>query len=154
MYERHGHAGETKSPTYQSWQGMHSRCKYPTHKDYSNYGARGIKVCNRWFNFVNFLEDMGERPKGLTLDRKDCTKDYCKENCKWSTAEDQCLNQQTRKDNKSGRKGVSKHSEKFWIARATLKGNTEVLYFGPSFEEACKAREAWELANGVPYYGS
>lgn len=63
---------------------MIQRCLNPKHKSYSNYGGRGITVCERWKKFANFLADMGERPPDRTLDREDGSKDYCKENCTWA----------------------------------------------------------------------
>lgn len=47
-------------------------------------GGRGITICPQWMNFINFLQDMGERPKGLTLDRKNNNGNYEPSNCKWS----------------------------------------------------------------------
>lgn len=74
---------------------MRERCLNPKHIWYENYGGRGIKVCKRWDLFINFLEDMGERPEGMTLDRVDSNKNYTKNNCKWSTAEEQQNNLST-----------------------------------------------------------
>lgn len=82
----HGHnESGNSSPTHKSWNGMKLRCLYPNHISYKNYGGRGIKICDRWLNFSNFLEDMGERPIGKTLDRMDNDGNYEPNNCKWST---------------------------------------------------------------------
>jgi hypothetical protein len=90
---RHGHNGASgKSPTYNSWDMMRQRCNNPKYTDYRNYGGRGIKVCDSWSVFSNFLKDMGERPIGKTLDRKDTNGDYTPENCKWSTRIEQARN--------------------------------------------------------------
>jgi len=78
--------------TYQSWYDANRRCYNPRSKDYPNYGGRGIQVCERWqgpTGFQNFLEDMGSRPDGLTLDRSDTDKDYEPNNCSWATRRDQ-----------------------------------------------------------------
>lgn len=71
---------------------MLSRCRNPKHVGYKYYGGRGIKVCERWLKFENFLADMGERPLGLMIDRIDNDGDYDKSNCRWVTAIEQLNN--------------------------------------------------------------
>lgn len=82
----------TKTRTYKSWQMMWQRCTNPTYDSYPYYGGRGITVCERWKEFENFLEDMGERPEGMTLDRIDSDGNYEKSNCRWATREEQVDN--------------------------------------------------------------
>lgn len=97
MVIKHGHARGCKkaSPTYSSWVACIERCRNPNVRCYSRYGGRGIKVCDRWTNsFENFLEDMGHRPFGHTLDRINNDGPYCKENCKWSTPKEQGNNRE------------------------------------------------------------
>lgn len=91
---RHGHTLKSiKSSTWSSWHDMLSRCYKPKTKAYKNYGARGICVCDKWkTSFDAFLEDMGEAPKGYTLDRVDNNGDYEPGNCKWSTMQEQATN--------------------------------------------------------------
>lgn len=72
-----------------SWSTMIERCTNPNSKSYSDYGARGITVCDRWMKFENFFADMGIRPEGKTLDRKENSLVYFPENCKWSTSKEQ-----------------------------------------------------------------
>lgn len=88
----HGYARKNKSKIYQIWRSMINRCTNINSKDYKNYGARGIRVCKRWFKFENFLTDMGERPDNMTLDRVDNNGNYCKENCRWATIKQQHRN--------------------------------------------------------------
>lgn len=90
LRERHGHArkGE-RSPTYRTWLAMRDRCEKSDNGTYHRYGARGIKVCERWQLFDNFLADMGERPPGLTIDRIDPERGYEPGNCRWATYSEQ-----------------------------------------------------------------
>ena len=71
---------------YRTWMAMKARCLNPNVKAFNNYGGRGIKICKRWINsFENFLSDMGKRPDGLTLERKNNDGNYEPNNCKWAT---------------------------------------------------------------------
>jgi hypothetical protein len=90
---KHGHSkrGERTS-IYGIWRNMVSRCTNPNMPEYARYGARGITLCERWMTFENFLEDMGEPPEGLTLDRLDNNGNYHKENCCWRTPVEQARN--------------------------------------------------------------
>jgi hypothetical protein len=86
----------TDTPEWKSWVSMRQRCHYPASIGYKNYGARGIRVCDRWMNsFENFYADMGDRPGGTSLERIDNDGDYCPENCTWATAPEQGANQRT-----------------------------------------------------------
>lgn len=78
---------KSRAPEYRSWKNMIYRCFDPKDKKYQHYGGRGITVCDRWlseYGIVNFIEDMGERTPGFTLERKDCDGNYCPENCCWA----------------------------------------------------------------------
>jgi hypothetical protein len=101
--------GMCRTKTYKSWDGMKYRCS-SLNKD---YGGRGIGVCKRWLNsFQNFYDDMGERPDGMTLERKDNNKGYNPENCVWATPATQAHN---RRDNKLNAKQVEE-IRRLWAA--------------------------------------
>lgn len=90
---RHGHGAPGKhTPTYETWLVMRSRCRNEKNIGFKYYGGRGISVCARWDLFENFLEDMGERPAGHTLDRKHNDGNYEKKNCRWATYKQQAMN--------------------------------------------------------------
>jgi hypothetical protein len=86
LWRKHGFRW---TDTYESWRGMFRRCYTPDKKHDVLYMSRGIKVCDRWKTFTNFLADMGERTSGTTLDRIDSDKDYGPENCRWATSVEQ-----------------------------------------------------------------
>ena len=105
----HNHSGNytrKASPTYISWQDMKTRCLNPDehHKKYYN----NITICSRWRNsFENFLQDMGERPEGKTIDRIDNEGNYTPDNCKWSTHSEQMLNRRSWKRTVTNKGGDS-----------------------------------------------
>jgi hypothetical protein len=83
-------------PSYGSWYSMVRRCTSPKHCNWHNYGGRGITVCPEWMDFDAFVKDMGIRPEGKTIDRKDNNLGYSKANCRWATAKEQRANMRTK----------------------------------------------------------
>lgn len=89
--------GMSRTPTYKSWVSMLWRCRDPRDASYPRYGGRGITVCDRWEprrggSFLNFLADLGERPEGMTLDRRNGDGNYDPGNCRWATIAEQNAN--------------------------------------------------------------
>lgn len=136
---------------HNSWIAMLSRCNNPKTINYYMYGGAGVTVCDRWSfakggSFQNFLEDMGERPDGHTLNRIGGAKVYSKETCEWADAGKQSFEQKLSVDNKSGVVGVSfnKLSNK-WIASINVKKRAIGLGSYSTLTEAQRAREQAEL---------
>lgn len=139
------------TPTHQSWKKMIDRTRYEEY--YKWHGD--VTVCDRWDtskggSFDNFFEDMGERPEGTSLNRINGAKIYSPETCEWATYSVQSFDQRRKSTNTSGRTGVRWREERgVWESRIAKDGEQIILYYGPSFEEACKEREEAELK----YYG-
>ena len=132
---------------YSTWIGMKVRCYNPKRTNYQYYGARGIKVCQRWLDdFWNFVEDMGDRPEGHTLDRIETDGNYEPSNCKWSTHSEQASNKRPHtKGVYNGKpvKGYYKHKDGFYVACISIAGTLK--YLG-SFTCPLRARLAYEDA--------
>ncbi len=120
---KHGAAGTTE---YNIWQAMRQRCGNPNNAAYRIYGGAGIKVCTRWQgSFQAFLADMGPRPAGRSLDRKNGTGDYTPENCRWATLVEQSGNRScVPKFRVSGvtYSGLAAACRAFKLGRATVRG--------------------------------
>lgn len=132
---KHGYFG---TPTYRSWDTLIQRCTNPASTNFPRYGARGIRVCDRWLKFEHFLADMGERPLGLSIERRDNEKGYEPGNCVWATAREQRMNQrrptltmqqaaEIREMRAKTGRGPKAISDALGVSRAAVSG---VLYLG------------------------
>ncbi len=100
----HGHSYERE---HKIWRGMVGRCHHPQNKDFKGWGARGIKVCDRWrFSYENFLEDMGRAPVRKSIDRINNDGDYEPGNCRWATHKEQSNNMRVKKEIEGQRFGM------------------------------------------------
>lgn len=111
------------TPEYRSWNSMRQRCNNPNNDRYFRYGGRGIRVCEAWSDFAQFLRDMGPRPKGHTLERKNNDGNYEPPNCKWATPKEQqnntCLTIYVEHDGK--RQTLSEWSKETGISLIALQ---------------------------------
>lgn len=94
----HGYSG---SSTYKIWSQILQRCNNPKTPHYNRYGGRGISVCERWKDFKAFLNDMGERPPNMDIDRIDNDGNYEPSNCRWISHKENCRNTSRKKTSKA-----------------------------------------------------
>ena len=137
------HGGYKKS-SYNTWKGMMRRCNNPKDKDYFKYGGAGIKVDPRWFDYVNFVADMGEPTGNDTLDRIDPYGNYTPTNCRWASLPTQARNRRLGKNNQFGHVGITKTHNNKWIAKITKGKKAFYSKVTETFEEAIAERKILE----------
>lgn len=150
--------GHSKHVLYGAWAGMIGRCHNPNHYSYGRYGGIGVKVCDRWrFGdgekpaFVCFLEDMGERPKGMTLDRIDPYQGYTPENCRWADSRRQRQNirsEAAKESRVKGSKRMRSRFEKMGTTRTPF-GEAIFKYCDENQISANQLAKEWGYANGA-----
>lgn len=144
---KHGHRrSEKTSKEYEAWWSMIARCENETDTNFHNYGARGIKVCQRWRNsFENFLADMGNKPTlKHSIERIDVNGNYEPSNCKWASKEEQMQNRRMLKNNSTGVNGVYLNKNGKYHAQISVHNKRKHLGFFDSLEEAKEARKKAE----------
>jgi hypothetical protein len=135
MKPRHGRC---KTKVYRSWTHMRNRCNNTKNERYESYGGRGIKVCERWDIFENFLADMGEPPgKNYSIERTDNNGDYTPENCQWASAKEQA-------NNRSNRRTFEYKGE-----HKTLNELAEINGLAPSTVESRISQRGWSIDKAV-----
>jgi len=130
--------GSRRYEIYNTWKSMWYRCTNPKDKKYYCYGGKGIAVCDRWKDIKNFVEDMGPKPKGLTLDRIDSNGDYTPGNCRWATDYQQVLNRDIRPKNYYWNENLKKY-------QVMMRFNGELHNFGYFANEKEAQQKAQEL---------
>lgn len=146
--------GLSKHKLYAVWNDMMQRCNNVNNEFYIDYGNRGIKVCEKWKNIKNFIEDMyPSYQKGLSIDRIDNNKGYFKENCRWATKDIQSQN--TRKiqsNNTSGYRGVNfDKAKQKWRAQIHYKNKNRHLGYFKNKIDAAKAYDQYVINNNLEH---
>lgn len=140
---------KTMHPLYNTYKGMLARCNHPNSKYYKYYGGRGIRVVKRWqgrYGFSHFVEDMGPRPEGYTLERVNNNGMYSPKNCKWETMSTQALNKRISNVNTSGYVGVHYFkAAKLWSAYIDHHGKRKNLGYFKNLYDAIEARRLAEI---------
>lgn len=139
--------GMTGTPEYRSWYSIKDRCGNSNNADYHNYGGRGVTVCERWLHsFQNFIDDMGARPAGTSLDRIDVNGHYEPSNCRWATPKEQSRNQ--RKSLRFTRGGETLCLAE-WCERLSMDRSLVYrrLRRGESFERAISRKSRYRHGN-------
>jgi AraC-like DNA-binding protein len=129
----HGMSG---TPIYVCWNSMIGRCTRPNHKDYKDYGARGITICDRWLVFENFYLDMAPiHAPGMTIDRRDNNLGYSPDNCRWVSNKVQQRNKRNNRlfTYKGETLCIGEWAERFGMSRTVLHDR---LKAGMSIEQA------------------
>lgn len=129
--------GMVNALEYRCWAGMLTRCNNSKVKEYKNYGGRGICVCKEWYKFENFFKDMGKRPGGYTIERKDNDGDYTPDNCSWETMVTQARNKRLSTRNHTGVIGVHYcKTNKYYCSSIKADGKR---YSAGGFKTLCEA---------------
>jgi len=139
---------------YDRWKDMIRRCNNPKTNNYHDYGGRGIKVCKRWLDIKNFIEDMYPSfIEGLTLDRKENDKDYSKDNCRWVNQNIQTRNTRLLKSNNtSGYRGVSWHKlVKKWSSTIGVNKKRIVIGYFIDKIDAAEAYDNYVINNNLEH---
>lgn len=114
--------GMSYTSEWKTWREMKTRCYNQRSTSYPNYGGRGIRICERWLeSFDNFFADMGQRPLGMSIDRRDTNGDYSPENCRWATVIEQANNKRNSVRVTIG--GVTKNVHE-WAAVSGIRATT------------------------------
>lgn len=138
--DRHGGARKNgkKTSEYETWLHLRQRCINPKDKEYKNYGARGIAVCDRWKSFRLFYLDMGPRPsKKFSIDRRDNNRGYSPKNCYWATMKQQNRNRRSTVFSVSMAKEIRRFRKQGWPLKkigkhfnVNWRSLEHILYFG------------------------
>ena len=134
LNRKHSKAG---TPIYNTWQNIKSRCSNKNRSDFERYGGRGIYVCDRWQNsFINFYNDMGNKPEGLTIERVDNNGPYSPDNCIWA--------------NRTAQNNNKRNNHIITIGGETKNLNQWIMFYGiatPTFKN--RVKRGWSVIDAV-----